>query len=832
MDGLISRFTPSLMAPAALEAMLVQRQDLADTLVERVRESVLTPAKHHSLLVGPRGIGKTHLVSLVYHRVQAMDDLRDRLRVAWLREEEWGVASFLDLLLRILRALHEEYRDRALADEVEAIYALESADEALVKAEGLLRTYVGERTLLVLIENLDEVFRGLGEEGQQQFRAYVQQHPSTTLLATSQSLFAGVSNRSLPFYGFFRVHHLKPFSLDEAAALLANIAAHEGKDDLAEFIGTAEGRARIRAVHHLAGGSPRVYVILSQFLTREALDALVEPFMRMLDDLTPYYQARMAWLSPQQRKIVEVLVEHRAALPVKQIASRCFITQQTASSQLKVLRETGYVRSETHGRESYYELREPLMRFSLEVKKHRGAPIRLFVDLLRAWYTRPELQHQLDLLRPDAPVEREHLLYALDEYPDDANDPRVAACLLDFKRHTEAGEYDLALQVAEELIQTRGEPQDWVSKWGCLMRLRRFEEVRQSVDDAITHTPEDATLWETRAMALLGLERFEDALSDAEHACRLAPDHTEAWFVVGLSRLGLEQFDEANEALETASRLGLDSPGAWAALANALEQANRPQETLATINRHFDAENSEPANEKLYASVQRIRGSALLRLGRYQESLDVFEMPLLTSDPEPYVQIRKGVALLMTNGLKHGWELIPETPGLSSLSSRDLINTFKISTALSAYGPWDQATRFLENSYDFREGPEFSWRVIALGIIISMFNMQPIGIIPDRIHNLIDISIRHKRLPILSAAFISTLTLLLDAPSKRTEAWRTAWTEAVKRYPDFASALRLLDATLAYRESKDRRELLALPVEERKLLEQVLGLEESNTDEG
>jgi hypothetical protein len=53
-----------------------------------------------------------------------VDDLRDHLRIAWLREEEWGVTSFLDLLLRIFRALRAEYDDAALAEQVEALYDL------------------------------------------------------------------------------------------------------------------------------------------------------------------------------------------------------------------------------------------------------------------------------------------------------------------------------------------------------------------------------------------------------------------------------------------------------------------------------------------------------------------------------------------------------------------------------------------------------------------------------------------------------------------------------------------------------------------------------------
>ena len=79
--------------------------------------------------------------------------------------------------------------------------------------------------------------------------------------------------------------------------------------ELASFVKTPAGHARIRAVGHLAGGNHRVYAILSHLLTRQSLDDLVEPFMGMVDELTPYYQSRMADLSPQQCKIVEVLCD-------------------------------------------------------------------------------------------------------------------------------------------------------------------------------------------------------------------------------------------------------------------------------------------------------------------------------------------------------------------------------------------------------------------------------------------------------------------------------------------------------------------------------------------
>jgi DNA-binding transcriptional ArsR family regulator len=416
----LSRFTPSVMAPETLEAIFVQREELAERLISLIEASALSDSKQHNLLIGPRGIGKTHLVSIVYHRVRQLDSFRNnRLVIAWLREEEWGVMSFLDLLLRILRALITECKDRELEGQVESLYR-HSPDSAERLAADLLKDFVGNRTLLVIVENLDDLFVGLEDEGQKRMRSYIQENPFLTILASSQSLFGGVSLQTSPFYGFFRINHLEELSLDQATLLLKKVADLEGDSDLASLIDTSLGRVRIRALQRLAGGNHRVYIIFSQFLTRESLTELIEAMMRTLDELTPYYHERIKWLSPQQRKIVELLSDRGNALTVKEIAARCFMSQQTASAQLKLLREWGYVWTNRVGRESYYELREPLMRLCVEVKKHRDEPIRLVVELLRSWYTSDELRKRLDKLPPEAVggprSEREHIAAALNLY--------------------------------------------------------------------------------------------------------------------------------------------------------------------------------------------------------------------------------------------------------------------------------------------------------------------------------------------------------------------------------------------------------------------------------
>ena len=48
-----------------------------------------------------------------------------------------------------------------------------------------------------------------------------------------------------------------------------------------DFLATSRGQARVRALHHLSGGNHRIYIVLSQFITRDSIEALVEPFMQM-----------------------------------------------------------------------------------------------------------------------------------------------------------------------------------------------------------------------------------------------------------------------------------------------------------------------------------------------------------------------------------------------------------------------------------------------------------------------------------------------------------------------------------------------------------------------
>jgi len=693
----LSRFTPSLLDAETLEAIFVQREKLAGRLVDLIHESTMTGNKHYMLLIGPRGIGKTHLVSLVYHRVLGRNELQDHLRIAWLREEEC-VTSFVDFLQTILGVLQERHHDDDLKRGYEQLVNL-SIQEAESRAEQLLLEFLKGKTLLVIAENLDDIFHGLAKEGQEKLRAFIQNNPVFTILATSQSLFSGVSVRTSPFYGFFDTHHLQGLSFEDAVTMMAKIARHQDNEELATLLQKPHGRFRVRAVHHLAGGNPRVYVIFSQLLTCQSLDELVEPVLRTLDDLTPYYQERIRHLSAQQRKIVDYFCQQRHAVSVSDIAKHSRVTHQTASSQLKKLRDMGYVCNHQVGRESYYELREPLMRLSRDVKRFRGESIRLLISFLRNWYSHAELSKRLGSFRSKASVEREDIRRAMETVVQEPDDPRLSACLRDYERDYEAGDFTSALEVAEELLEARGFSSDWMKHAKCLRKQNRLEEAEQSEKKALETTPDTAESWRDRSIVLTDRECYEEALICVDTARELGLDDADVWRQRGIILDELGRYKEALAADEKAIQRGPHDARNWRNHAAGLEAMNRLDEALASYDKAIDIDPTD-------AITWRDRGDILDTLNRAIEALTSYDKAIELDPNDPNTWRTR--AYLLDELTLYG-EALNSYDRAIQLDAKDPIPRLSRAALLGQLGRQEEALASYDKTAELHPEEELVW---------------------------------------------------------------------------------------------------------------------------
>ena len=685
-NQMISAFTPSLMSHEELEKIFVQRQDLAQDLFEKIVLSATTPARHYALLIGMRGMGKTHLVALIYYRLleefKKTPDLQSKLVIAWLREEEWGVDSWLDLVSRILRALAiEEPKSNAksILEELRRISIEESIECAAINATRLLKKAIGKRTLLLIMENLDDLFKGLGEVGQQQFRSFLQEDECCTILATTPALFTAVQSRTKPFFGFFNPIHLDRLTVPEAIAMLEKIATLGGQADLASFLQTPLGRARVRAVHHLAGGNPRVYMLFSQFITRDGLDSLVQAFMKMLDDLTPYYQSRMKELSNQQRKIVELLVDRRYAVMVKEIAADCFIDAGTAGSQLRSLKNMGYVHvvEELHeGRDSCYELQEVLMRLCLEVKKQRGQWVEIFVEFLRIWYPLSERKGRLELMRGNS-------LYLSDKHLERAllsdEDPCFVSSQRDLNRALKDEQQLLAIETLEELLHgkrlTEKDHQELLElvktdKYGDaqqllsavmspegrsnkkskldflltfleglgLLKVEKYLEALELFDKLLVTDESYVDTWYGRGYALDGLGRYEEAITSYDRAISIKPDRDEDWYNRGSSLYKLERYEDAVASYDRSISIKPDKDEAWYNRGISLYKLQRYKESVDSFNQAVEI---KPDKHEAWNN----RGVSLGKLGRYEESIASYDRSI-SIKPDDEAWCNRGISLV------------------------------------------------------------------------------------------------------------------------------------------------------------------------------------------
>jgi tetratricopeptide (TPR) repeat protein len=823
MKGFLSHYTPSLMNPEDLDAIFVQRDRLLNDLLENIENSILTEAKHHALLIGPRGIGKTHLISMIYHRVSANEVFQDKLKIAWLREEEWGIATFLDLLVRILNSLMEEYKDSNLGEQIKGLYSV-STEQAEQLAGHILKQYCQDQTLLLLMENLDEIFKGLDESGQQAFRAYLQNYGFITIVATSQSLFKGVQSRNLPFYGFFSPTHLKPLVLEEAVDLLANIAKWRGDQDLADLLITPLGKSRIRAIHHLAGGNHRIYIIFSQFLTTESLDSLVEPFMKTLDDLTPFYQSRMQFISPQQRKIIEYLCEQRGAIAVKEIAQHCFISPQTASSQLKQLREMGYVYSDSQGRESFYELQEPLMRICLEAKKRRGTPNQLFISFLRVWFSREELENRLEILPLEAVFDRECTLQALSEM-EASDDPKISALLRDWNDAWQNSKYEKMLEVSEELILIRGSGLDWIKKAQAHYFINEQDKAVQYLNQAIKVEPDNPEIWSLRGSELYDMELLSESLISYEKSIQLDNKNALNWSlkafieskigekekalnsikmainidnkdtnVMGNAALIYSTFgykEKAISFLEKIIEINPDDDRAWRMKAELLTRVEQ-ESALKCAEMSVKINSDSSANFQRLAIIQN-------RSGNYKQAIISIERAITLDKFDDYSWIIKAIALN------------------------------KMNLVVEAIQCLNQA-QFLASKYNIQREPSAldGIKSIRQDILILIFDKgTQLEIWLKDSQLILEIYSQHNLLEDLSGGLVESIKAINEPSTSdhTAQAWLEMWQNLAGQYDEFKVALNLLKVAVEYKINRDRRVLLQLPQEERQILEELLNPE-------
>src|ERR1017187_4147382 len=565
-------YNPEQMPDAEIKQTFVGREPLLKELLDLVRRQPKGAGVQHVVLIGARGMGKTTMLLML--RFAVLDgDLQKKWQPVRFPEESYAITELADFWLAAIRHLAYETSDTELAARGDALPKEFTVAESLADAGlAVLRDWSRQhgKRLLLLVDNLDMVLDQINNTTENaRLRDALMNDGTFMLVGGATSFFHEARAYDQPLYNFFRTWNLDALDSGQINQLLRRRAAADNCTDFEQQL--QKNEARIKVLHYFTGGNPRLVLMLYRIIASSDLIDVGRGLEKLLDEVTPYYKAKIESLPPQQRKILDHIARVSArtgsGLTPTEIAAETRLPVNQVTSQLKRLSGLGYVRAaNVRARSSWYSLAEPLyaiwhqMRFGRESRERMA----WLVEFLKAWYSSREMLDETErlaarfaemlkmgekALAAETLDYRQILVDAMDaRFRGSATDRLVNDCL-------DAGEIDRA----RGIIRGDGLTQLCM---GTLQRLvhsglitaprsdaelgRRGQQVLslgenpdaegilKSLDLKALPLHEDPELWSIRAAALQNLGRHEEALEDIETCIR---------FVRGPPR------DEADEAL-------------------------------------------------------------------------------------------------------------------------------------------------------------------------------------------------------------------------------------------------------------------------------------------
>ena len=380
----IGLYRSGVTSPERLRHTSVARGHLLDNAIESLRGSVGRKSKNHLLFIGPRGIGKTHLLSCIEDAVRSDETLGTRVVVVRFPEESNRTLSFADFLIGMCGILMEVLEDEPLWTELYAAVQTDEDDSRV--ADTLVPTIREEnrrhdRTLLVMLENLGEIltrqFRNRNNIAA--LRKFFMADNGCLLVATAPLHFDGITDIEQPFYDFFDIQILENLTFEDTVEVIRRNLEWEKREDVLKTLD--DMRPRLESLYQMTGGNPRLTMMLYELIARESVISVQDQFHLLLDRISPFYQGRLDDLPPGQRALLECLASMRdqEKTPAA-IAARMRMSQQETSSLLKRLTDAHYLRATRHPRDKrsrLYTIREGFFDIWLAMNLSRGARRRL-----------------------------------------------------------------------------------------------------------------------------------------------------------------------------------------------------------------------------------------------------------------------------------------------------------------------------------------------------------------------------------------------------------------------------------------------------------------------
>jgi cytochrome c-type biogenesis protein CcmH/NrfG len=606
-------YTPRKTKFEVLEATFVARQSLLDELKTTIKEQATVDTLQHWMVLGTRGMGKSHIITMVYHIVKNEPSYNTQWLPVLMNEEEQGVFSLPSLFVRIVTKLADEL-DKTDKEKAKRVYACledlrrerSSPENVLENSIAFLKDFVTEtgKRLLVLVENADDLFTKCmpNKNEVKKFRKMLQHENYLLLIATSPTFFEGIKSRKGVLYDFFRTRRLDLLSYEESLALLRKWAKVSGDNELLkEFV---PDDYRLRVLYHLTGGNPRILMFLYMAISEQKkMKNAVTTFRTLLEnDLNNYYLSRLRDIPNQEQPIVIALAESSRNMTQTEIGAKTFLPTRSIGTFMVRLENAGLVRPVTDkkGKNTLYTLTDHMFRlwYQWRTSLREKNVIEAIVEFLSIWYKRHELESWARSGGIYADHAREALMFretekfkevievfheggkeALFSYLTDKN-YHAAMDTMDFLKECGIDTSDIepslleainkceTLENAEEcyLALTTHHVDNAKVYWEIgriFIKKEKYSQAEEALIKAVELDPKDVEAWKFLGHARSSQKNYTGADEALSKAVELDPKEVEAWKFLGHVRNNQDNFTGAEEAYAKAVELNPKDAAAW-----------------------------------------------------------------------------------------------------------------------------------------------------------------------------------------------------------------------------------------------------------------------------
>lgn len=389
-----------LQSDEEVRAQFVVREHELAIALETLRGNVAADSCQHTLIVAPRGRGKTMLLARIAAELRGNSELSDHLLPVRFMEESDEILSTADFWLEVLfylaNAVDKETPGlarnlRATRDDLATRWRerelAERARVAVLEAVGALG-----RRLVLMVENLQALCANVDEDFGWNLRKTLQTEPQIILLATATSRFEALDDASEPFFELFRIISLAPLSAEQCGRLWKVVS------------GEPVGERQQRALEILTGGSPRYVVIVAGFARHRSVRQLMEELAQLVDDLTDTFRGYQEALPRIERRVFLALADLWQSSSTGEIADRARMDVRTVSTMLGRLVKRHAVRSRGGGRRRRYEVAEPLYSIYYQLRRQRdeAAVVQNLLRFMTVFYPDTEIADLFGSLKPEA----------------------------------------------------------------------------------------------------------------------------------------------------------------------------------------------------------------------------------------------------------------------------------------------------------------------------------------------------------------------------------------------------------------------------------------------